>query len=223
MRPRHADGTLRCLKARTGEKQDQSGCRRSLARGRPANRERVAPDRRTIDASLCKGRGSGVHAVASCSRTTQIDRRWAVRRGRWIIFAMRRLRPAHPILPIVRSAPVILSLLLSACGGSPVGPDDTKPEIVGISPNSGSTFGGTVVTITGRHFSAATRVTFGGVPATGVTVTDATTLMATTPSHAAGTVDVGAGDGSGGATSTLRSAFQFIVPRSPTHRRSSRA
>ncbi|MGC4081220.1 MAG: IPT/TIG domain-containing protein [Vicinamibacterales bacterium] len=66
--------------------------------------------------------------------------------------------------------------------------------------------------MTGRHFSAATRVTFGGVPATGVTVTDATTLMATTPSHAAGAVDVGAGDGSGGATSTLRSAFQFIVP-----------
>ena len=46
------------------------------------------------------------------------------------------------------------------------------------------------VTITGTGFTGTTGVTFGGTPATGVTVVDDTTITATTPAHAPGAVDV---------------------------------
>ena len=42
----------------------------------------------------------------------------------------------------------------------------------------------------GREFQSGAAVTFGGTPATGVTVTSSTSISATTPAHAAGTVNV---------------------------------
>jgi hypothetical protein len=64
------------------------------------------------------------------------------------------------------------------------------PTVGSVSPTSGPTGGGTSVTITGTNFTGATAVTFGGVSATGITVVNSTTITATTPAHAAGTVDV---------------------------------
>jgi len=64
------------------------------------------------------------------------------------------------------------------------------PTVTGIAPNSGSTAGGTGVTITGSNFVAGATVALGGVAATGVTVVNATTITATTGAHAAGSVDV---------------------------------
>jgi len=68
--------------------------------------------------------------------------------------------------------------------------------------------GGTIVTITGAGFTSAinSSVTFGGVPATNVTILSPITLQATAPAHAEGTVDVSVTMGglnvvkSGGAT-----------------------
>ncbi len=62
--------------------------------------------------------------------------------------------------------------------------------LASVSPVSGTTLGGTAVTITGTNLTGATGVTFGGAAATAVTVVDATTVTATTPAHAAGAVDV---------------------------------
>lgn len=59
-----------------------------------------------------------------------------------------------------------------------------------ISPSSGSTSGGTGVTLTGTGFTGATSVTFDGVAATSVNVVSSTTVTAVTPAHAAGVVDV---------------------------------
>ena len=59
-----------------------------------------------------------------------------------------------------------------------------------VVPNSGSTLGGTVVTIGGTGFTGTTTVTFGGVLATGIHVVDDTTITATAPPHAAGTVQI---------------------------------
>ncbi len=64
------------------------------------------------------------------------------------------------------------------------------PTVTDVSPAQGPTAGGTPVTITGTTFLAGATVAFGGVPATGVLVVDATTITAVTPAHAAGAVTV---------------------------------
>ena len=64
------------------------------------------------------------------------------------------------------------------------------PTVTDVSPNSGSTAGGPVVTITGTGFVVGVTVSFGGTPATGITVGSATSITATPLAHAAGPVDV---------------------------------
>ena len=64
------------------------------------------------------------------------------------------------------------------------------PTVTNVSPNSGPTAGGTAVLITGTGFRAGATVTFGATPATGVTVSSATSILATSPAGAAGAVNV---------------------------------
>ncbi|MHB8646092.1 MAG: S8 family serine peptidase, partial [Thermomicrobiales bacterium] len=59
-----------------------------------------------------------------------------------------------------------------------------------IQPSSGPTSGGTLVTLKGHGFSGTPTVTFGGIPATNVTLVDVNTITAVTPPHAASAVDV---------------------------------
>ncbi|GAA2744146.1 hypothetical protein GCM10009868_20680 [Terrabacter aerolatus] len=63
------------------------------------------------------------------------------------------------------------------------------PAVTALSTVAGPVRGGTAVSITGLHLTGATRVTFGGAPAT-FTVVSPTTITATTPAHAAGIVGV---------------------------------
>ncbi|HKS96222.1 MAG TPA: IPT/TIG domain-containing protein [Terriglobia bacterium] len=77
-----------------------------------------------------------------------------------------------------------------------------------VSPNSGSTNGGTAVTITGANFAAGATVTFGGSAATNVTVASSTSITATTPAHAAGAVNVVVTN-TGGQSGTLSSGFTY--------------
>ena len=76
------------------------------------------------------------------------------------------------------------------------------PTITNVAPNSGSSGGGTGVTITGTNLSGASLVTFGGTPATILNVVSATFIIATTPAHTVGTVDVAVTAPGGNATST---------------------
>jgi acid phosphatase len=64
------------------------------------------------------------------------------------------------------------------------------PTVSGVTPSSGTTAGGTQVSITGTGFASGATVTFGGVPASNLIVNNSTTITATTPAHAAGGVDV---------------------------------
>lgn len=75
---------------------------------------------------------------------------------------------------------------ISSC----LGPLAAAPTVTGISPNVGSTSGGTPVTITGTGFQNVATATIGGVNATNVTTVNSTTITATTGAHAAGTVNV---------------------------------
>ncbi|HEV2721837.1 MAG TPA: IPT/TIG domain-containing protein [Thermoanaerobaculia bacterium] len=59
------------------------------------------------------------------------------------------------------------------------------PSVTQISPNSGSTAGGTTVTISGANFQSGATVTFGGNNATNVSVTSSSSITATTPSASA--------------------------------------
>jgi hypothetical protein len=79
-----------------------------------------------------------------------------------------------------------------------------------ISPNGGTTAGGTPVTITGANFSAPAPVTVGGTAATGVNVSGPTTITATTPAHAAGIVNVVVQ--SNGQTVTVTSGYFYFTP-----------
>ena len=85
------------------------------------------------------------------------------------------------------------------------------PTVTAINPTSGSTLGGTGVTITGTNLTGATSVTIGGVAPTGVTVVNATTITATTAAHAAGTVNVVVVTPGGTATGT--GLYTYHPPR----------
>jgi hypothetical protein len=64
------------------------------------------------------------------------------------------------------------------------------PTVTSVRPKSGGVQGGTNVTITGTRYTGATGVTFGGLAATNVMVVSPNTITATTPAHAAGSVNV---------------------------------
>lgn len=76
-----------------------------------------------------------------------------------------------------------------------------------LTPSSGSTTGGTVVTITGTGFQSTTNVTFGGVTAS-FGVINSTTISTITPTNSAGAVDVVITTSAGSVT--LTSAFTYV-------------
>ncbi|MCC7072452.1 MAG: IPT/TIG domain-containing protein [Deltaproteobacteria bacterium] len=66
-----------------------------------------------------------------------------------------------------------------------------EPVVVtAVAPSSGDAAGGTVVTVSGRGFSGASALSFGGTAATDLVVLSDTELTATTPAGAAGPVAV---------------------------------
>ncbi|MGW7575736.1 IPT/TIG domain-containing protein [Streptomyces sp. NPDC054765] len=84
-----------------------------------------------------------------------------------------------------------------------------RPIVTSITPASGSTLGGDPITISGSGFTGATAVTLNSTPVASFVVVDDNTITATTPAHAAGTVQasvtVPLGTGTGGS-------FTFVVP-----------
>ncbi|WP_395737483.1 cadherin-like beta sandwich domain-containing protein [Prosthecobacter sp.] len=86
------------------------------------------------------------------------------------------------------------------------------PTVASISPPSGSTAGGTIVTITGTDLTGATGVTIDGTAATNVVVSNATTLTCTTPAHSSGAVSVLVT--TPGGTNAVNTLFTYVVPPS---------
>lgn len=92
-------------------------------------------------------------------------------------------------------------------------PPVPAPAVTSISPASGSSAGGTIVTITGTNLLAATAVKFGATAATAFTVDSATQITATSPAGT-GTVDVRVT--TAGGTSSVVVADQFTYIPTPT-------
>ncbi|HUZ29735.1 MAG TPA: IPT/TIG domain-containing protein, partial [Solirubrobacteraceae bacterium] len=92
------------------------------------------------------------------------------------------------------------------------------PTVSGVSPNSGTGLGNTVVRITGSGFTGATAVNFGNFPGQSVSVDSDTQITVTTPPGQPGTVDVTVTTPNGtSATSPAdHYTYQQAPPGSPT-------
>jgi hypothetical protein len=85
----------------------------------------------------------------------------------------------------------------------------TPPTVTAVAPTTGPNTGGTSVTITGTNFAPGATVTFAGAPATDVTFVNATTITATTPPHAMGSVDVVVTVN--GQSGSMANAFTYVM------------
>jgi hypothetical protein len=109
-------------------------------------------------------------------------------------------------------------------GSSPTGAQDrftyvnsTVAVVGGISPNSGSTDGSTMVTISGTGFTTATRVMFGAT-ATYTFPSSDTSMEVFSPPGVAGTVDVTVVNAAGTSATSIADRFTFTTPGIPVVR-----
>lgn len=86
----------------------------------------------------------------------------------------------------------------------------TAPNPTGVSPSSGPA--GSVVTVTGTNFRPGARVSFGGVPATGVRVVSLTQLVCTVPSGVTGPMPVAVVVQNQGTNKTALAQAFTVVP-----------
>jgi len=83
------------------------------------------------------------------------------------------------------------------------------PSVSAVSPATGPTAGGTMITMTGMNLTGATGVTVGGVAASSVQVINATTVTAVTPPGSVGPKAVAVITPSG--TSTSPDGFRYLL------------
>ena len=86
------------------------------------------------------------------------------------------------------------------------------PTIIALRPNSGSTAGGTSVTVTGTGFGLGTKATvfkFGSTAAASVNCVSSTECTLVSPAHAAGKVTVRATVNKVGSASTNADRFTY--------------
>ena len=90
-------------------------------------------------------------------------------------------------------------------------PVSGPPTVTSISPTSGTTAGGTSVTITGTNFISGATVTIGGSSCTSVIVVSSTSITCTTPSGTAGGQNVVVATGVS-PNATLTGGFTYVAP-----------
>ncbi len=118
------------------------------------------------------------------------------------------------------AAVVVADANRSSTGGPtytyvPSSPPPPLPTVTSIDPESGSSAGGTPVTITGSGFIAgATTVEIGGVAASSVEVLSETELTAVTPANAPGAAEVAVADANG--ASTGGPAYTYVTTSPPS-------
>lgn len=114
--------------------------------------------------------------------------------------------PAHAAGPVTVSVTDSIGTGSLANGytyGAPA-----PPIVTVVTPNTGPTIGGTSVTITGLNLAPDCTVSFGGDPATGVSVVSGTSILCVTPAHSEGFVNVSVTDSIG--TGTLANGYEYL-------------
>lgn len=115
----------------------------------------------------------------------------------------------HPRTISEKLAPAIQNAVNTCIFPAAVPPP--PPAVAAVNPKSGTTAGGTAVTITGAGFQAGATVTFGGTAATSVVVVNSTTITAVTPAKATGKVAV-AVTNPDAQNSSLANGFFYAPP-----------
>jgi len=82
-------------------------------------------------------------------------------------------------------------------------------SVSSITPNTGTSAGGSQITITGAYLALTTGVTVGGLPCSNVTVVNATTVTAVTPPGTLGNADVVITGGKG--TTTVPGGYRYVL------------
>ena len=113
---------------------------------------------------------------------------------------------SHPYYCAIHSSPAGTAMNGVIAVNSP--PPPPVPTLTSVNPASGVPAGGTAVTLSGTAFAAPCTSTFDGTAAA-TTFVSSTTLQATTPAHAAGTVSVVVTCANG--SSTLPGAFTYVA------------
>ena len=90
--------------------------------------------------------------------------------------------------------------------------DNTSPTITTVTPNSGTTLGGTAITIIGNNLLNTSNVIIGGVAATSVVVVSATQITAITPSGSVGVKPVAVTTPNGSVTKSSAFTYVYIEP-----------
>ncbi len=91
----------------------------------------------------------------------------------------------------------------------------SAPTVTGVSPNTGSTAGGQVVTLTGTGFTGATAVKFNTTNATAFTILSDTAITATAPAGSAGTVDIKVTTNNGTSSAVSADQFTWLTAATP--------
>jgi alpha-tubulin suppressor-like RCC1 family protein len=115
--------------------------------------------------------------------------------------------------------PVLVSGLaevkgIAAGGSHDIVYSEPPPSVTSLNPTSGPAAGGTTIRITGANLEGATAVDFGAHGATHFTVDSASSITATAPAGAAGTVDVTVTTPAGTSATGTSDHFTFLPPPS---------
>jgi parallel beta-helix repeat protein len=92
----------------------------------------------------------------------------------------------------------------------------SAPAVTSLDTHTGSTAGGTVVNLTGTDFGGATDVFFGGVEASSFVVNSGTSITATAPNQATGTVDVAVWTMTGSSATSSSDTFAYTAASAPS-------
>ena len=94
------------------------------------------------------------------------------------------------------------------------GPSPLAPVITSVSPGTGLTNGGTVVTITGSNFLSGVTVKFGANNATGISLDNSSNITVTTPPGAPGAANVVV-QNTNTLSGTNLNGFTYLLPPPP--------
>ena len=107
-----------------------------------------------------------------------------------------------------------VAFLFATMLSQPAHADEIIPAIISISPVSGTTDGGTSVTISGASFTGSTVIKVDGVAAS-VSFVDSNTITLSMPAHSAGFVDFSASNGMVAAISSNIYEYVSLPPAAP--------